>query len=98
MARLISQGVLGNLSGTIAGQVIARNRYGYYSRNYVLPVNPATTKQENDRAVVGDLAIAWASLTPGQRASWNTYAASVPIIGRPGQPDYIPGFNPHIRP
>lgn len=97
MARIVSMGPLGDLSGTVAGQVMARNRYGRYCRNYVLPVNPSTAKQENARAAVGDMAIAWASLTAGQRNAWNTYAASVPVPNRIGGTDYITGFNHFVR-
>jgi hypothetical protein len=97
MARIVSMGPLGTLSGKIAGQVMARNRYGAYSRNFTMPINPASDKQETARAVVADLAIAWSALTPGQRAAWDTYAAAVPLIGRTGQPDYITGFNHFVR-
>ena len=86
------------MSGSIAGNTFARNRYGNYVRSRTKPVNPKTTKQVLVRAVWAMLTTRWAqTLTANQRAAWNLYASSVAMKNRLGEVIYMTGFNHYLR-
>jgi len=86
------------MSGSIAGDVHARNRFGNYVRPRTKPVNPHSVRQEAARAVVSYLAEYWhGNLTVVQRGLWNTYAAAVAFQNRLGETIHLTGFNHFIR-
>jgi len=86
------------MSGSIAGNTFARNRYGNYVRARTKPVNPNTAKQVLVRAVWANLTTRWAqTLTANQRAAWNLYASSVAMKNRLGEVVYMTGFNHYLR-
>jgi len=86
------------LSGRIAGDVHARNRFGNYVRAGTKPTNPNTSRQQGVRAAVAFLADRWAStLTSAQRAAWNLYGTSVAMLNRLGETIYLSGYNHYIR-
>lgn len=66
--------ILGDLAGKLAGVVFARNRYGGYARQYVVPVNPNTQAQAVARANFGSASQAFHQLTDAQKALWQTFA------------------------
>jgi len=85
-------------SGSIAGVTHARNRFGNYIRPRTKPVNPNSAGQAAIRTALSYLAEYWHStLTAAQRSSWNTYAASVGMKNRLGEPIFLTGFNHFIR-
>jgi len=86
------------MSGSIAGNTFARNRYGNYTRARTKPVNPNTAKQALVRAVMATLTTRWAqTLTANQRAAWNLYASEVAMTNRLGEVVHLTGFNHYIR-
>ena len=86
------------MSGSIAGDVHARNRFGNYIRPRTKPVNPKSERQEAIRTVLSTLAERWeAILTPVQRGAWGTYAAAVAMKNRLGESIYLTGFNHYLR-
>jgi hypothetical protein len=86
------------ISGSIAGDVHARNRFGNYIRPRTKPVNPHSERQESARAIVSYLAEYWhTDLTAVQRNLWNVYAAAVASQNRLGEVIYLTGFNHFIR-
>lgn len=86
------------ISGSIAGDVHARNRFGNYVRPRTKPVNPHAERQEFIRAVVSYLAEWWhTNLTDVERGLWNTYAAAVAMKNRLGETIHLTGFNHFIR-
>jgi len=86
------------MSGSIAGNTHARNRFGNYIRARTKPVNPNTAKQILVRGIVADLTSRWAQiLTANQRAAWNLYASSVNMKNRLGETVKLSGFNHYIR-
>ncbi len=86
------------MSGSIAGDVHARNRFGNYIRPRTKPVNPHSTRQEAARAIVSYLAEYWhQDLTAVQRNLWNVYAAAVAMKNRLGETIHLTGFNHFIR-
>ncbi len=86
------------ISGSIAGTVHARNRFGNYIRPRTKPVNPHSARQESARSDVSYLAERWhEDLTVVQRGLWNTYAAAVAMKNRLGETIHLTGFNHFIR-
>ena len=84
-------------SGSVAGCVFSRNRYGPYVRNRSLPINPNSAAQQNIRSIFSQLATAWnVDLDAGERAAWDAYAAVVPRINSLGDPIFTTGLNWYI--
>ncbi len=72
-------------SGSVAATTHSRNRYGQYTRNRSIPVNPNTTYQSQMRARLGDNSQAWRALTDAQRAGWASLGASITRTDALGQ-------------
>ncbi len=90
-------GVVG-MSGSIAGNTYARNRYGNYVRARTKPVNPRTALQTAVRASMALITARWsATLTANQRTAWNLYASNVAMTNRLGESINLTGFNHYIR-
>lgn len=86
------------ISGSIAGNVHSRNRFGSYIRPRTKPVNPHSSRQESIRAIVSFLSEYWhQELTPAERAAWEIYAAVIPMKNRLGESIFLTGFNHFIR-
>jgi len=86
------------MSGSIAGNTFARNRYGNYVRSRTKPVNPNSSLQQVARAAIAFLTDRWSNtLTAVQRAAWNQYAGNVAMKNRLGETVYMTGFNHYIR-
>ncbi len=86
------------MSGSIAGNTFARNRYGNYTRARTKPVNPRTQRQSAVRAAVALLTEVWLeTLTRNQRENWADYAANVAMKNKLGESIYLSGFNHFIR-
>ena len=76
-------------SGTIGGQVYARNRAGNYARAWAKPVNPRTARQTQVRNSFAANSVAWGLLTQAQVDAWDAYAAQLTRFNRLGEP-YTP--------
>ena len=86
------------MSGSIAGNTFARNRYGNYVRARTVPVNPNSVGQQQVRAALGELTARWSqTLTNVQRVAWNLYGSSVEMLNRLGETVHLTGFNHYIR-
>ncbi len=86
------------MSGSIAGNTFARNRFGNYMRARTKPVNPRSMRQERAKAVVSLLAEYWHSdMNDTQRGLWDVYAAAVSMKNKLGETIHITGFNHFIR-
>jgi hypothetical protein len=86
------------MSGSIAGNTFARNRFGNYSRSRTTPVNPRSTAQSKVRLILAFLVEYWnEQLTPTERDQWATYAAAVSMTNRLGDSIKCTGFNHFIR-
>lgn len=86
------------ISGSIAGTVHARNRFGNYIRPRTKPVNPNTVGQTLCRSLMAYLTGFWnQSVTPTEQIAWNTYAAAVAFKNRLGETVYLTGFNHFVR-
>jgi hypothetical protein len=86
------------MSGSIAGNVFARNRFGSYVRSRTKPVNPHSSRQEAIRSIVSYLSEYWhVELDDDARNLWNVYAAAVLMKNKLGESINISGFNHFIR-
>lgn len=85
--------IAGGMSGSAGSLVASHNRYGFYFRNRVTPVNPNSTRQQAVRSLFGSLVNYWTNtLTAAQRQSWETYAVNTPLLGQD-----VTGQNMFIR-
>ena len=96
MAKITLGPIAGAISGSIGGSTYSRNRYGVYIRRRAVPVQPETPSQLAARQRMGYISSAWKSLTPSQRASWKTWAATNPIFDSLGQPQTLQGNSAYI--
>ncbi len=89
---------IGQLSGSLAGVVASRNRFGPYFRNRAIPVNPNTGRQMAARNAFSSLATAWSNdLSQLERDAWNLYASQVTVKDALGNDIFLSGFNMFIR-
>lgn len=95
---LFKSGLLTQISGSFGGLTGSHNRGGMYFRARAIPTDPNTASQAAVRAAFGALVNRWInSLTPIQRATWNIYAAQVPLTGPLGDPVIVSGQNMYLR-
>lgn len=98
MALIKYGGGIVQMSGSIAGNTHARNRFGNYMRARTKPVNPNTARQVTARARLALLAEDWREvLSSAQRIAWNTYAAGVSWLNGLGEVVHLTGFNMFCR-
>ena len=98
MALVKYGGGIVQMSGSIAGNTFARNRYGNYNRARTIPVNPNSSRQQSIRGVIINLAEEWhETLTDANRAAWEVYAAAVNMTNRLGETINLTGFNHFVR-
>ncbi len=98
MALIKFGGGVVQMSGSIAGNTYARNRYGNYVRARTKPVNPKTDRQSVIRTAMQLLTTRWAqTLTAAQRTAWNLYASNVNMTNRLGETINLTGFNHYLR-
>ena len=98
MALIKYGGGIIQMSGSIAGNTYARNRYGNYARARTKPTNPNTDKQQVIRSIMAYLTEKWSTgLTAAQRAAWETYADNVSMLNRLGETVQLSGMNHFIR-
>jgi hypothetical protein len=85
MALIQVGGGVSVISGKIGGWVFARGPSGPYIRNFVIPIDPNSARQQVVRFAVAQLATRWTeTLTDVQRAAWATYAGNVQLPNRLG--------------
>jgi len=98
MALVKFGGGITQMSGSIAGNTFARNRYGNYVRSRTKPVNPNSAAQTRIRDIIAYLTHVWADIiTTQQRADWGVYASNVNMKNKLGETINLSGFNHYIR-
>jgi len=86
------------MSGSLAGNTFARNRYGNYVRARTKPTNPKSARQVKIRGLMAELTTRWAqTLTAVQRTAWALYASNVSMLNRLGEVVNLSGYNHYIR-
>lgn len=98
MASVKYGGGIIQMSGSIAGNTFARNRFGNYVRARTKPVNPKSDRQNIIRTILSYLTEYWhQDLDDEERNLWNVYAAAVAMQNRLGETIYLTGFNHFLR-
>ncbi len=98
MALVKYGGGIVQMSGSIAGDTHARNRFGNYVRARTKPINPNTPRQADIRAALAMLVERWSeTLTAGQRAAWKLYGDSVAMKNKLGETIFLTVMNHYIR-
>jgi len=82
-------------SGSYAGMVSSRNRYGQYVRTRATPVNPTTPSQSVARARLAAVSSAWRTLTTAQRDGWAALGAALTRTDSLGQVYSLTGAQAH---
>lgn len=67
--------------GTLGPSVFLPSRYGVMQRQRVIPLNPKTLAQQNQRSIVAAVTSEWRGLTDSARAGWTALARQLP--GKP---------------
>lgn len=94
MASVKYGGGVTQISGSMAGTVFARNRFGAYIRPRTKPVNPRSTSQQAIRLYLKYYTQRWHdTLNATQRSAWASYAAAVSRKNRLGESINLTGFN-----
>ncbi len=98
MALVRYGGGIVQMSGSIAGNTFARNRYGNYVRARTVPTNPNSPDQVAVRSAVALLTEFWNdTCSAAQRAAWKAYGDAVVMKNRLGESVKLSGFNHFIR-
>jgi hypothetical protein len=98
MAKVLLGPMVAEARGQAGGTVFSRNRFGAYIRQNVSPVQPNTTKQQEQRSAFTQAAQRWRdTLTPAQREAWKEYALGTPMIDSFGLPQIMPGNVMYVR-
>lgn len=61
----------------VGSVVYSRNRYGNYVRDYVIPTDPESGAQLEQRSKFRNCMETWATLTESQRSQWNALATQL---------------------
>lgn len=84
---------LGNpQSGSWRNDTSSRNRFGQYYRNRATPVQPRTSFQLNQRAILAANAAAWRALTDAERSGWASLGLQITRTDSLGQTYTLNGF------
>jgi len=99
MALIKYGGGIVQMSGSIAGNTHARNRFGNYMRARTKPVNPNSNRQVEARVRIQVLAEYWHStaMSDAERGAWDAYAAAISMKNKLGETIFLTGFNHFIR-
>ncbi len=98
MALVQFGGGITKMSGSIAGNTFARNRYGNYVRARTKPINPNTADQVAVRSAIALLTEVWnETCSAAQRAAWKAYADAITMKNALGESIKLSGFNHFIR-
>jgi len=85
------------MSGRQAGTVFSHNKGGSYTRRFSVPVNAATTFQQNVRSSLADNSSGWRQLMDADRAAWVAWASTHPVINRLGAAIILSGQQAYVQ-
>lgn len=89
--------MFGQFSGSQGNTVASHNRFGSYTRNRTIPVNPNTPSQTSARNAFTDFSQTWRILTASQQLGWTQLAELDPIIDTQGQSITLTGIAYYVR-
>jgi hypothetical protein len=97
MAKTKLGGVVGAVSGKLAGMVFSHNRSGTYVRQKTSPVQPRTTRQMTQRAIFTNVTKAWRTLSLTVQNQWLDWAANHTVLDVFGDPLKLQGNSAFVR-
>jgi hypothetical protein len=97
MARIKYTALVESIRGSIGGTTFQRNAYGYTVKSKPAIVNPQTRKQRNRKTGMQWAQNRWRSLSPTDRATWDTYATNYPVPSRLNPDAYLGGQQLFMR-
>jgi len=80
--------------GMLVGQ---GGRYGQVRRTYVIPANPQTPAQLDERRTLASQSNAWASLTQDQQNAWIATAATIQSVRKGGTQGPLTGIQLFVK-
>ena len=92
MARVQYGTIVTGLSGSVGGNVFARNINGNYTRRKSRNVNRNTISQANFRNAFGSIQRHWRSLTTSERNTWAVATPLYPYVNSLGVTSYYTSF------
>ena len=96
MAIFTAGAVVGQISGSIAGNTFSHNRGGPYIRTKSIPVVSTTIPALASKSRLQNATAAFQSLTAAQRLAWNQWAAENPVINRLGNRITLTGHTAYV--
>ena len=78
MAKIALTAPVSDIRGKLGGIVYSKNAAGNYARTWKKPTNPTTAGQMAQRGFLARMGALWRTLTSGQQADWDTFAATPP--------------------
>lgn len=88
--------LLGELSGSIGDNTWSHNKGGPYVRRRAIPTNPNSVRQQAARAILTTLSSSWAGLSSTNRAQWESWAASNPVVNTLGESIQLTGQQAYV--
>ena len=77
MAKIKTSALIVDISGTIGGSTLKRNRGGLFIKNTTTPRRPRTEAQQFNRMMAAELSGRWQALSETQKEMWNRFASTV---------------------
>lgn len=95
--KVLTTAIVADIRNKLNGTVFSKNRYGLYARTKVTPVNPQTTYQQQNRAILGNASAAWKGLTQDQRNAWIAAAPNFPVTDIFGNVQILSGQALYVK-
>ena len=77
MAKIKTSALIVDISGTIGGSTLKRNRGGLFIKNTTTPRRPRTEAQQFNRMMAAELSGRWQALSSTNQELWNRFASLV---------------------
>jgi len=87
----------GQFPGPQGNPGASHNRFGSYTRNRTIPVNPNTASQTSARAAFTSFSQLWRAIGPAQQAGWTALSELDPVIDTQGQSIVLTGIAYYVR-
>lgn len=97
MAIIRTGGIVGQISGSIAGVTYSRNRGGAYVRNRAIPTKSTTFYAEQAKQRLGDISKLWGALTAAEQQAWKIWAEVNPVTNKLGDQIKLSGHQAYVQ-
>lgn len=97
MAIFTPGSIVGQISGRVAGSVYSHNAGGTYIRNGTIPTTSTSTDALAAKSRLTTISQYWQTISDANRASWQNFAANVPVTNRLGKSIFLNGHQMFVR-